>query len=73
MKPTGAYIRVILIVTTFLFFLYSVSGNAKAQTTNGTISGIVHDTSGAAMSGVNVTLKSVETGASREATTNGDG
>src|ERR1700692_159507 len=73
MKPTGAYIRIILKLTTFLFFLYAISGNAGAQTTNGTISGTVHDTSGAAMSGVNVTLKSVETGASREAATNGDG
>ena len=73
MKPTGAYLRIVLKVTAFLFFLYGMSGNASAQTTNGTISGTVHDASGAAMSGVNVTLKSVETGASREATTSDDG
>jgi hypothetical protein len=73
MKPTGAYIRMILKLTAFLFSLFAMVGNARAQTTNGTISGTVHDTSGAAMSGVNVTLKSVETGASREATTNADG
>src|SRR3984893_458012 len=70
MKPTGAYIRM---VTAVLFFLFGISGNAGAQTTNGTISGAVHDATGAAMGGVNVMLKSVETGASREAATNGDG
>ena len=73
MKPAGAHLRNVLKLTVFLFFLYGMAGNASAQTTNGTISGTVHDSSGAAMSGVNVTLKSVETGASREVTTNGDG
>src|SRR6266403_2298131 len=73
MKPAGTHLRNVLKLTVFLFFLYGMAGNASAQTTNGTISGTVHDSSGAAMSGVNVTLKSVETGASREATTNSDG
>ena len=73
MKPKGANFQIVLKLMTFLLFICGMSGAAGAQNTNGTISGTIHDASGAAMSGVTVSLKSVETGATREVTTNDQG
>ncbi len=73
MKRTGVYLRIILSLTAFTFFLHVVPGNVSAQTTNGMIQGTVHDESGAPIAGVSVSLKSIETGASRSASTDSDG
>jgi hypothetical protein len=73
MKRIRVYLRIILSLTAFTFFLHVVPGNVSAQTTNGMIQGTVHDESGAPMAGVSVSLKSSETGASRSASTDSDG
>ncbi|HKB90352.1 MAG TPA: carboxypeptidase-like regulatory domain-containing protein, partial [Opitutaceae bacterium] len=73
MKRTRVYLRIILSLTAFTFFLHVVPGNVSAQTTNGMIQGTVHDESGAPIAGVSVSLKSIETGASRSASTDSDG
>ncbi len=65
MKRTGVYLRIILSLTAFTFYLHVVPGNVSAQTTNGMIQGTVHDESGAPIAGVSVSLKSIETGALR--------
>ena len=44
-----------------------------AQITSGTITGVVTDDSGAAIAGASVTISSTQTGATRSATTSGDG
>jgi hypothetical protein len=46
---------------------------AFAQIVGGTISGTVHDPSGASLSGARVTVRQVETGATRTLTTSADG
>ena len=46
---------------------------AHSQIVGGTISGVVHDASGAALAGVNVTVRQTETGATRVITTDGQG
>src|ERR1700744_5777931 len=48
-------------------------GVATAQTFRGTILGMVTDSSGAAVSGANVTVKNVDTGLVRTVTTSADG
>ncbi|HEY2858610.1 MAG TPA: carboxypeptidase-like regulatory domain-containing protein [Terracidiphilus sp.] len=45
----------------------------RAQIVGGTISGTVHDPNGAAVSGAGVTVRQVETGATRSVTTDGEG
>ncbi len=46
---------------------------ARAQIVGGTISGAVHDSTGASLSGATVTVKQIETGATRNLTTDSDG
>jgi hypothetical protein len=46
---------------------------AHAQIVGGTISGLVKDSTGASLAGATVTVRQIETGASRVLTTNGDG
>src|SRR5258707_15577519 len=69
MKRIRVYLRIILSLTAFTFFLHVVPGNVSAQTTNGMIQGTVHDESGAPIAGASVSLKSIESGASRRAST----
>jgi Carboxypeptidase regulatory-like domain len=57
----------------FAALLLVISTTAYAQIVGGTISGIVLDSSGAALAGATVTVRQVETGATRTLTTNGDG
>src|SRR5579884_2906597 len=45
----------------------------SAQTSNGTVIGVITDKTGATISGATVTITSVENGAVRTATTNSDG
>ena len=73
MKSASVYLRVVLSLMLLMFFVHMVQGPLSAQTTNGMIQGTVHDSSGAPISGVNVTLKSLETGATQSVTTGGDG
>ncbi|HEY2468882.1 MAG TPA: carboxypeptidase-like regulatory domain-containing protein [Terracidiphilus sp.] len=54
-------------------FLFAVFAPAYGQIVGGTISGVVHDTNGAPLSGAIVTVHQNETGASRTLTTGGDG
>ena len=57
----------------FAALLLAGSMAAFAQIVGGTIGGIVHDSSGAALAGAIVTVRQIETGATRTLTTNGDG
>ncbi len=58
----------------FTVFLFSISGAATAQSTNsGDISGIVTDTTGAPIPGVNVTVFDIATGISKNYVTNDSG
>src|SRR5437899_6905140 len=62
------YLPVLLISLIFL------SGIAvSAQVTTATIAGVVQDASGAVIPGVSITIKNVETGVTRTATTDGGG
>src|SRR3984885_9101999 len=57
----------------FFLFLMLFSQAARAQAVTGTISGKVEDASGAGMKGVTVTVKSLETGATRVVSTDDAG
>jgi hypothetical protein len=60
----------------YLFLILLLVGgvpSAYAQIVGGTISGTVKDTTGAALAGATVTVRQIETGASRTLTTGGDG
>ena len=62
------------LATIFTVLLLGVSGAANAQNTNaGDISGIVTDTTGAAIPGATVTVLNIATGVSKEFVTNGAG
>lgn len=57
-----------------LFCTVLFSGSlVSAQTINGAVTGQVTDTNGAAISGATVTVKNLDTGLTREATTNDEG
>ena len=56
-----------------LVALAFISSPAMAQTTNGVISGIVADAQGGVLPGVTVTARNVDTGATRNITTEADG
>ena len=62
--------RVAMIFAALLLILGS---QTQAQTFRGTILGTVMDTSGAAVSGANVTVKNIDTGLTRVVTTSSDG
>ena len=67
--------RLLHLTTVFLFFLMlliGISARVAAQT-QGEITGVVTDSSGAAVSGAAVTVTSAATGAVRKVTTNADG
>jgi hypothetical protein len=56
-----------------IVLLHVGPGYVSAQTTDGVILGVVHDSSGAGIGGANLVLKSAETGATRTVTTDSDG
>jgi len=60
-------------VLILLVALFSFSLTAAAQTSRGTVSGVVTDPTGAVVSGANITLTSATTGQTRTATTNEEG
>ncbi|HEY9401362.1 MAG TPA: TonB-dependent receptor [Pyrinomonadaceae bacterium] len=60
-------------VLILLVALFSFSLTAAAQTSRGTVSGVVTDPAGAVVSGATVTLTSTTTGLSRDTTTNEEG
>ncbi len=55
----------------FIFLIVAVA--ARAQVVGGSIGGVVHDSSGAALSGAAVTVRQTETGATRTLTTDDEG
>src|SRR5689334_2896431 len=62
------------VLTAALFVaLAFISPPAMAQTTNGVISGIISDAQGGVLPGVTVTARNVDTGATRNITTEADG
>jgi hypothetical protein len=73
MNLRGVYLRIFLSVTVLAFLLQIVPPYVRAQTTGGTILGAVSDSSGAGVPNAGVTVKSIETGAVRTATTGNDG
>src|SRR5258706_1002094 len=62
-----------LIFAALIISLLAFVPAAVAQTTSGTIIGVVTDTSGAAVAGASVTISSAQTGSVRTATTNSEG
>jgi len=56
-----------------LFALVMGAVTAGAQVVGGSINGVVHDKTGAALQGVTVTVRQIETGATRTLITDGDG
>jgi outer membrane receptor protein involved in Fe transport len=56
-----------------LSILLAVTASAVAQTATGTVSGTVRDSTGAVLPGVNLTIRSGATGASRSVVTDGNG
>jgi hypothetical protein len=65
-------LRRLPILISFLLLASLAISAANAQTTGG-ITGIITDASGAVIQGAGITVKNVETGATRTATTNGSG
>jgi outer membrane receptor protein involved in Fe transport len=61
--------RLIPLVAMFVLCAFS----AYAQTSRGTVTGTIADTTGAVISGANVTLTNTQTGVDRSTTTNGEG
>ncbi len=57
----------------FITLIFAGALAAQAQVVGGTISGTVHDASGATLSGATVTVRQIETGATRTLTTDGEG
>src|SRR5436190_7754924 len=68
----GQMLRRVL-VTALLFVLALAAAPAMAQTTNGVISGIISDAQGGVLPGVTVTARNVDTGVTRDGTTESDG
>ena len=73
MKSISVWVRVAFSLAMFMLFAQAFPAYVGAQTTNGTILGAVHDSSGAGIPGVKVVVKNTETGVARSATTDGDG
>ena len=72
-KSSDRFLRVLAIASVFCLAAMLLSSPLAAQSTFGSISGTVTDTSGAAVSGATVTLTSAATGASSTFTTTADG
>ena len=60
-------------IALFVVLMIVPSPHLRAQEAGGTILGVVTDPSGAAVGGVNLTIKNVATGVERSVATNGDG
>ena len=65
--------RTLFAVTALLLCGLSFSLSASAQTSRGTVSGLVADSTGAVIPNATVTLTNQQTGVSRTATSNGEG
>jgi len=64
-----------LVIFLFIAVLVTASGTtaARAQIVGATLTGTVHDTTGATLRGATVTVRQIETGASRTLITGADG
>jgi hypothetical protein len=65
--------RVIPILLSSLFLIFTISIAIVGQVTTGAIQGVVHDPAGAVVAGATVTVTNTETGISRTTTTNDQG
>jgi hypothetical protein len=65
--------RILLAVVAAVALTAGAATPAIAQIVGGTVSGTVHDATGAALSGARVTVRQIETGATRTLTTGADG
>ena len=72
-KLADRFLHAVVISLCFFFTALLLSSPASAQSTFGSISGTVTDTSGAAVAGATVTLTSAATGATDTFTTTADG
>jgi hypothetical protein len=73
-KPFGGSVTLIGRLRISLFVLLLVGAAvAGGQIVGGTISGVVRDKTGAALEGASVTVRQIETGATRNVTTDSDG
>src|SRR5262249_6552679 len=72
MTRRGQMLRRVFIAA-LLFAPAFVAPAAMAQTTNGVIAGIISDAQGGVLPGVTVTARNVDTGATRNITTEADG
>src|SRR5437868_9566582 len=61
------------IAALLLALAFGVASPAMAQTTTGVIAGIITDAQGGVLPGVTVTARNVDTGATRDQVTEGDG
>lgn len=73
MKIAFVNSKVLTVGLVVLLFAAVLSVNCFAQTESGQINGVVKDASGAVVAGAQVTIKSVNTGLTREVTTNSAG
>src|SRR5437660_470540 len=64
-------LRASLCATVLLFLFSAISSFAQSDLT--TVTGTIHDPTGAVISGATVTIKNLATGAERKATTNAGG
>jgi hypothetical protein len=71
MNRSFGNLSVLALLLAFIFLLHCPVSNA--QTFRGTILGTVTDSSGAAMAGVTVSIKNVDTGLTRNVVTSDDG
>src|SRR5262245_57544876 len=62
-----------LFVLLAVLFTFALPAPAGAQPPTGTLSGTIHDTTGAVLPGVNVTIRNVATGAARSVVSDGEG
>ena len=65
-------VRIVLLSSVFLLSIFSVAGNLRAQTTAGSLNGVVTDQSGGVIAKAAVRLTDAS-GASLDSTTNRDG
>src|SRR5215207_6674745 len=65
--------RTLVVVAGVVIALCALAPGAAAQTVTGTMQGTVKDTNDAVVTGATVTIRNVETGQERTATTNSEG
>jgi hypothetical protein len=72
-RPKSPHPKFLLLALTFALLSILLSPEVSAQTVTGTLQGTVFDSKGAAVPGVDVVLRNMETGQERTLKTNSDG